>query len=58
LRSISALQIQRKRFHNQAVPAVKAGFSAVSIVPRRFQGFDVPGRFAQSGYTYPTRFYL
>jgi hypothetical protein len=38
---------QRKRFHHQAMPKGNAEFSAVSIVPRRFLGFDVPGRFAQ-----------
>ena len=58
MHSISALQIQRKRFHGQAVPAVDAGFSAVSIVPRRFWGSTCRDGSRRCGYTYPTRFYL
>lgn len=49
---------QRKRFHYQARPAVDAGFSAVSIVPRRFWGSTCRDGSRRCGYTYPTRFYL
>jgi hypothetical protein len=52
------MQIQRKHFHNQAMPEVNAGFSAVSIVPRRFGDSTFRDGSRRCGYTYPTRFYL
>lgn len=58
MRSISALQFQRKRFHDQGRPAVEAEFSAVSIVPRRFWGSACRDGSRRCGYTYPTRFCL